>query len=282
MSHIKHLKELARQQAEKAPDGQIKKLASGRSDLFRINPFLLNIEDGLNSRDLSAPENAAHVEALAASIAEVGVQEPLRIFNRDNKWWVSNGHCRLAGVFKAIERGAEIIDVPVIPEGRYASAADHVFRQLVSNSGKPLSSLEQAHVFKRLLGFGWTEKDIATKTGQSVVNVVRLLELSAAPESVKAMVASGEVSATVAHQVVKQHGGAAEAKLRDGLAVAQSSGKMKVTAKHLNGGTDGNSLQAVFSRATIERDDDVVIVAFSTEDFGWFVGKYRIVLPDES
>lgn len=282
MSHIKHLEELARQQAEKAPNGNIQKLSSGRSDMFRVNPLLLHVEDGLNSRDLTTPENAAHVEALAASIAEIGVQEPLRVFNRDGKVWVSNGHCRLAAVMKAIERGAEILSVPVITEAKFASQADIVFRQLVSNSGKPLSSLEQANVFKRLIAFGWTEKAIAEKTGQSVANVVRLLELSAAPEPVKAMVASGEVSATVAHQVVKQHGDAAEAKLRDGLVVAQSSGKTKVTAKHLNGAADGNSLQAIFSRAAIERDDGVVVVAFSTEDFGWLVAKYRIVLPDDS
>lgn len=183
----------------------IKQIASGRKDLFMVDPRLLKEEEGWNARIPSA-ELDQHIEDLALSIAENGVLEPLTVFLKGDDLYVTNGHCRRMATLLAISRGAEIVSVPVRVEEKHASDADRVLSMVTRNSGKPLSMLEMSSVVKRLAAFGWETKKIAAKTGYSVQHVENLLTLSGAPEELKNQVAQGQVSATNAVSLVKEHG----------------------------------------------------------------------------
>lgn len=261
-----------------AKDGKkgVKGLAAGRQDMFRINPYLLSIKADWNSREMSDPANIAHIDNLARSIAEIGVKEPLTVYTEAGSLYVSNGHSRLLATFRAIEvYGAEVRTVPVKTEDKYASEADRILTQIISNSGKPLTPFEQGKVFKKLIGLGWSEKDIATKATLSVTRVVQLLELQAAPEAVKEMVRNGQVSATLAWQTVKAAEGDDRKVVQDlttALETAQAAGKTKATAKHLSATPRvpvKKTLKEMIAAATVEKnsDDGKVSITLSADEY---------------
>ena len=70
----------------------IKDVAAGRSDLYRVDPKLIQIKDGWNSRESNDPANANHVAELAASIKEVGVKKPLVCYMENDVVYVTDGH----------------------------------------------------------------------------------------------------------------------------------------------------------------------------------------------
>ncbi|TPI86393.1 hypothetical protein [Mesorhizobium sp. B2-8-9] len=241
----------------------IKGVAVGRSDTYRLAPADIHVKDGWNCRTENFNPDDPDDLALAQSIAEVGVKANLTVYWLDGKAFVSDGHRRLFATQYAIEHlGAEIKSLPVQTEDRYASEADRVFSQIVRNSGKPLRPIEQAKVFKRLVDLGWTESDIAQKSGLTRQWVVDLLNLQAAPETMTRMVRDGSVSATLAVNALKQSAGdAAEAtsKLTQAVETARAEGKTRATAKHMGGEKKSSlkqQLQALFGAAEIREAKD--------------------------
>lgn len=217
---------------------ELKKEAATRTDVYHVDPHKLEIIPGWNARNFDDAENKAHVEFLAASIAENGVDKPLAIRVEDGKFLIVDGECRWRGAMLAIKNGAEILTVPVINEKRYAvSEADRLLKQIVGNSGKNFTSLEQADVFARLMALGWTEPQIATKAACSVQHVRDLLQLRAAPTKVTKMVRAGKISATLALQTVKKSKGDGEAAVKTlakAVKSAGKTGKKKATARHVS------------------------------------------------
>lgn len=212
----------------------IKEMSEGRTDMFRIDPRKLNVKPSWNGRDFNDPANIEHVNILALSIAEIGVKEPLTVYMEDGKAWLSDGECRLRATLQAIKAGAEIKTIPVKTEDRYANEADKLFSQIIRNTGKPFSQMEQAKVYKRLLDLGWAQGDIAKKAGISAARVSQILNLLTLPEPIKAMVSSGQVSANMAVAAIKDHNPAkAIAVLQDAVATAQSEGATKAMPRHV-------------------------------------------------
>lgn len=216
----------------------IKDIAKGRSDTYRVRPADLHVKDGWNGREDDDPANVEHIDGLAKSIAEMGVKEALAVYMEDGKLFVSNGHCRRAAALKAIEEYGADPDmlVPVITEPRDATEADRIFSQIVRNSGKQFSPLEQGRVFKRLVDLGWNDSEIGRKAGVSRVHVASLIALVEAPKSVTNLVRSGEVSATLAISTLKKNKGdtkAAASELKGAVKEAKKAGKSRATAKHV-------------------------------------------------
>jgi ParB-like chromosome segregation protein Spo0J len=225
-------------EASSKKEGTLRMLSTGRGDLFSVNPYLLKIKNGWNSREMNDPANIEHIDTLARSIAAVGVQQPLTVMLEDDQIFVSDGHCRLFATLRAVEvYGAEIKSVPVRAEGRFATEADRVLSQIVRNSGKPLTVLEQGAVFVKLTNYGWSVAQIAEKAGLTVVRVGQILDLMAgASDAIKALVASGSVSASEAQKIMREDGGdvkAAEKTIKDALDLARAEGKKRATAKHV-------------------------------------------------
>ncbi len=208
----------------------IKDIASGRSDLYRVDPKLIQVKADWNSRDAADPANAAHISELAASIKEIGVKKPLVCYMEGDIVYVTDGHCRLAAVMQLVKAGVEIKSVPVMVEDRHSNEADRIFSQIVHNQGKPLTSIEQAKVFKRLLDLGWLQKDIAAKAGMSGGRVSQLLELLTLPVVLQKFITEGKASATMVLNVFKKHNGdvaLAVAELNGAVAVASEQGRKR-------------------------------------------------------
>lgn len=250
-------KALAAEAAAKIGSG-LKGMASGRSDLFRLNPFAIKVKSGWNSRDLENPENREHIETLARSIAEIGVQEPLTVYMDGDNPILTDGHCRLMATYYAINHlGADIKSVPVKTEPRGADERDRLLSQIVRNSGKRLTPLEQGSVFKRLLDLGWTETEIAKKTGTNPQLVTKYLDLRAAPVEVQAMVKRGEVSATLALEVMADQGATkATETLTEAVAEAKAAGKRKATAKTVANVTEGEEAPSKAPRKATSAKSD--------------------------
>jgi len=212
----------------------IKDVAKGRSDLYRLNPKIIQIKEGWNSREATDPQNASHIAELAASIKEVGVKKPLVCYMENEVVYVTDGHCRLQAVMHLIEEGVEIPSVPVMVEDRFANEADRIFSQIVHNAGKPLTSLEQAKVFKRLVDLGWAQKDIALKAGISGGRVSQLLELNILPVILQKYIIEGKASATMVLNTYKKHKQNVDEtilELNGAVRVAQESGRTRAMPK---------------------------------------------------
>lgn len=213
----------------------IASIAEGRSDMHRIDPRKLHVKQSWNGRDFNDPANIAHVDQLALSIAEIGVKEPLTVSWEDGKAWLVDGECRLRATLQAIEfHKAEIKTIPVKTEDRYANEADKLFSQIIRNSGKPFSAMEQAKVYKRLVDMGWLQGDIAKKAGVSAARISQILDLLAMPEPIKQMVTAGQVSASMAVATLKDHNPAKAVQvLQDAVAVANAEGSQRAMPKHV-------------------------------------------------
>lgn len=233
---------------------ELKKMEGvGRGDLFRLDPALLNIREGWNARDPESPDNKAHIEELAQSIFEVGVKEPLTVIldQTDGKVYIDNGHMRYFAVKLAMERGAEIKSVPAKLADKGASEADRVFTQILANSGKPLTPLEMAGTFKRLIDFGWTEDQIAARAGKVRTYVADLLKLRAAPAAIQKQVRAGKISATQAIATIRKNKGdtgKAAKEVTRAVKTAEKTGKKKATAKTLGTKSVKTEMKEIFGR----------------------------------
>ena len=224
---------ILKQSAEKKSGG-IKDLADGRQDMFTVNPLLINIEPGWNCRDFTSPDNIAHVEALAHSIASDGVKEPMTVIWQDNKLVMRNGESRLRAVFYAINHlGVEIPWVPVRTEDRMASDVDQLVNQRLRNSGKPYMPLEDAALFSRLARLGLSPADIAKRFSLSPVRISQLLDLNAgATKPIREMITAGKISAYFASTTIKAEGANAQAALEEAIDYAKERGQDHATPKH--------------------------------------------------
>lgn len=213
----------------------IKETALGRFDVFRLALNDIHTRDGWNVRDVDFNPSDPDDLSLASSIAENGVKEPLTVVWHDDKAYLTNGHRRRAAALYARDTlGAEIVSLPVQTEERYSSQTEHVLSMITRNSGKPLTPLEQARVYKRLFDLGMNETDIAKRVGRSRQHVVDMLGLNAAPVEVTKMVRNGELSATLAVQTIAREGDAATTTLTQAVERAKSEGRTRATAKHVD------------------------------------------------
>lgn len=290
--HAEALHQTAIADTKRAKNGRLSNLSVSTTDIVYMNPYNLKTKAGWNKRIASDPANIEHIDILARSIAKVGVLEPLTVYIENNDAFVSNGHSRLLGVFRAIEvYGAEIKAIPVKSQ-KYANEADRVLNQIVMNSGKPLTTLETGAVMVELIGFGWTAQQIADKTGLGKVRVDQILKLmEEANDGIKELIATGQVSATTAATVLRESEGdatAAEETLNASVVVARSRGKSKATAKDIKtvktaaaGETVKATLTkadiaAILTAATFDQDGRTTTITLKTADAKRLRGWFRI------
>ncbi len=216
-----------------------------RADAMRVKLEDLHEEPGFNLR-IEGVALETSIDLLAEFIANGGQIPPLEVRPRaEGGVWVVDGHRRRRAMRKLDEAGRlprtpskqdpAVLEawVPVISfEG---SDADRVARIISSQANEKLSPLELAEGYKRLRAFGWTPEQIAKKVGKTRQHVEQVLTVGNANTDVQSLVAAGQVSATTAAQVVREHGDGAGKVLGTELEKAQASGKNKVTAGSMKG-----------------------------------------------
>lgn len=266
--------------------GGIKNLAEGRSDVHKLNPVHIEIESGFNIRDFdNDPIVIEHVDNLAQSIAQIGVQRPLKVRNKGNRFILVDGECRLRATIRAIDfYGAEIHTVPVIIADRSMNDADATLGLLVENSGLDVTPLGKGEAVKRLINFGWSKEEVATKSGMSKSRIGQLLDLVGLGSEVQALIKDGTLTATAAlgvarevhfddAKIVERVKAAVEAKQSaPAKGKAAASAKTRVTARALTSVPSLKSaLATIIGDADVENvgsgDDATVILTISAADY---------------
>lgn len=194
---------------------------------FAVAPHLLEIEEGFNAR----PLNPDHVAEMSLAMRNGATFPPLEVRVDDGHILIVDGHHRHAAALKAIAEGFEIKAL----DCRHfrGNDADRVAHMLNSASGLALTPLQLGVQYRKLVGFGWTEKQIADRRGKTGQHVKDMIQLAEANSDVHQAVNAGLISGTAALKMVKQHGSKAGAVIQEGLEQAKAAGKEKVTPKAL-------------------------------------------------
>jgi ParB family chromosome partitioning protein len=133
------------------------------------------------------------LEALAASIREVGILQPIVVRPADD-----DGNYTLVAGERRCRAGrlAGLTEVPAIIRSDGGEAGNLTEALIENVQREDLGPLEEAAGYKQLLeDFGFTHAQVATRVGKSrpaVSNSIRLLQL---PASVQGMLERGELTA---------------------------------------------------------------------------------------
>lgn len=240
---------------DKYDTGSVKKaLAAVKADggtegtYYNIPHKRLRVDPAFNIRDHSE-DYLRHRKWLGEQIAENGYDrtKPMTGYVVKNdetgldEFFLTDGFTRYGAIADQIAKGKlpEDFIVPVIQPNQGTSKEDMTVSLFTSNTGRQLTPMELARVFKRLIGYGWDEKRIGLKFDFTVPYVRDMLSLLEMPASIREKVTSGKLAATEAVKVVKKVGGNKAEKVLDEAAVkAKAAGKTKITAKHIKGEGD--------------------------------------------
>lgn len=176
---------------------------AGHTDLFKIDPRKIVIVEEWNPR--SALGDLAD---LKASIRDNGfyADKALLLYRRGADLELVSGHRRLSAVLELIAEGVPIVSIPAVLD-QTGDEGERFARALSANqNGVPLDPMDEASAFKRLVGYGWESKRIATKIGRSLSYVYGRLKLLEAETDVLDAAVRGEITHTDIVRTVERAG----------------------------------------------------------------------------
>ena len=199
--------------------------AVGKITNFLIDPATIKVRPGFNPR----PINQNHVEEMYTAFAAGASFDPLVVDVEDGDVFVVAGHHRREMYLLARERGHDVKRV----EARQfrGTEAERVALTITSQQALPLTPLQLAGQYAKLLSLGWTNAEVASRVGKSAQHIRDTLALLDADSKTKKMLEKGQVSAEVGRTARRQHGAEAGEVLEADLAQAKAEGKEKVTPK---------------------------------------------------
>lgn len=209
----------------------IKDGTAKRADAVKFRIEDIHEEPGFNLRR-EGEDLEASIDALAAHIVGGGMVPPLEVRPRaEGGVYLVDGHRRRRAFLKVADAMRDPDGNLWIPVVQFTgNDADRVARIITSAEGRGLAPLEIADGYKRLIAFGWTAEQIAKKVCKTPAHVSQMLTLANANSDVHAAVAAGDISATNAVKMVRDHGDNAGAAINDAVKVAKAAGKSKATA----------------------------------------------------
>ena len=191
-----------------------------KTDLFKISPHLLVEEDGFNTRGLycndywERPEVKERLMSLAEAYKRGDYIPPIVVKVKDGQALIRDGHRRNRALKIAInELGADIRKIEVLEHK--GDEATQTLLIATSNDGAPLSVLERAEVYCRLSAWGWSDAEIASRTGRTPEHVRQLRKHMELPMEIKMLIQQDVVAATYAQELFDEHGTFAVKMIKD-------------------------------------------------------------------
>lgn len=215
----------------------------------------IKVIPGFNVR-VESPDYIQHRDNLVASITANGYDptKPIAGYvGKDGDIFVTDGHTRLDAVTIVNQGdGDEIEAIPVVVHPKEVSLTDLTVALHTANNGRPLTPFELGIVVKRLLAEdGAVKKDIAARLGVTTRYLDDVLLLAGADKAIKQHVAAGEVSSTMAIQLLRKDADTAAEKIAEAVKKAAGTGK-KATKK-----MTGPKMQTVKVAVAVEADADM-------------------------
>jgi ParB-like chromosome segregation protein Spo0J len=172
-------------------------LVKNTGQYMETDPRLIVVDEGFNERI-----NFGDMEWLCDNICKVGVNRPLTVYKRDDKFVLIDGERRLRAVLMAIERGIEFKRVPVLIRSGKMLASRLKEEMVLSNDGKHLLPVEEGGAFLKFQTWNWTLKEIAARFNRSESHVQNCIMLAESCRAIVEILATGKISAKVALGVV--------------------------------------------------------------------------------
>lgn len=201
-------------------------------DGFKAKLADILIVDGFNIRN-EDDELREHIAGIAGAIAAGLPIPPVEVWvnPESGDMELVDGHCRVAA-YRMYAETATGFDGWISVTKFEGTPAQRKARTVNSNSQLKLKPIELARAYASLRDdHGMSRLEIAQEVGRSPAHVDQLLLLASAKPEVTAAVEAGQISATEAVKLVRDHGQDAPAELERRKEVAKESGKDKVTAK---------------------------------------------------
>lgn len=208
----------------------LKEIAQGRSDLFKLRPQDIKVEEGYNVRLGYDPDALAEIKR---SIIENGPDsiQPITVELMDGTPYVRAGHTRLTAAMELIAEGHDVPFLKAMPQ-RFDKIG-RIVDILASNNNIALNQVEQGLVFVKLREQGLKLEKISQKTGKSIPHVSNCIMLAEAPEEAKMLVAVGKMSSSSLLDLIRKHKKAEVIveKAKQAVEKAEAQGKKKATSK---------------------------------------------------
>lgn len=202
-----------------------------KKDLHLIDPRSIIVDFSTNPRVYyGTPEEQ---KKLKESIRVNGVKDPLLITNTKEGPVLNHGFCRMKAVLELLAEGVDIAYVPCIPTARGYNEEQALLDHVTLNSGRPLTPMEKAGLYKKLINLQWTQKQIAEATGETQGAISNILKLADLPMRIQNYINEGLVSGSLVMHMLKHHKNDYQAvTLRLISAIERNDGsKQKVTEK---------------------------------------------------
>ncbi|PPC64161.1 DNA-binding protein [Pantoea sp. ICBG 1758] len=182
----------------------------------------LYVETGYNIREI----DQTHVEEFRDAFIAGEHVPPLAVQVTEQGIKIIDGHHRYYGARLVKEAGYEI---RLECKDFIGNEADRIAFMVTSSQGRALEPLERAAAYQRMINQGWEPAEIAKKVKRSVADVDHHLALLTVGDGLIAMVKTGEVAATTAVAMAREHGVQASKVAQQQLEKAKASGKKKLT-----------------------------------------------------
>jgi ParB/RepB/Spo0J family partition protein len=243
-------------------------LNAKRGDLFKVPSSQLRIKEGFNIR-----QDYGNIDELKESIKANGILVPMRGYkekeNGNDVYIITNGHRRNKACELLLEEGTEIL-VPFILESKGYTDEQRLIDTFLMNDGKNLTPLEQAEGVRRLLAYGYTEKEIAGKLAKSEGYIRKLNSLNTAPKKFIKLIEDGIISATLAIQII------AEGKVDETLNRAKGEDPTLISESdnaEMHQGNDGSEIKDVQPSAGTKLTKKDLQTQNSVKEFKKFMKK---------
>lgn len=181
------------------------------------------LEEGANIR----PVDQEHAEYMRDCWIDGSDLPPLSVVVTERGVMVIDGQHRFVGAKLANDMGYPIPRIEC--KDFVGTELDKLAHMAKSSQGKPITPLQRAGAYNRAKRQGHTTAEIAKAFGRSVADVEAHLQLLSSGDVLIGMVESGEVAATTAVALSREHGPKAGIIAAEGLAKAKASGKKKLT-----------------------------------------------------
>ncbi|MGP2481278.1 dATP/dGTP pyrophosphohydrolase domain-containing protein [Pantoea eucalypti] len=182
----------------------------------------LYVETNYNIRDI----DQTHVEEFRDAFIAGEHVPPLAVKVTEKGIKIIDGHHRYYGAKLAQEAGYTL---RLECKDFVGSEADSVAFMVTSSQGRALLPLERATAYQRLVNQGLEPAEIAAKVKRSITDIEQHLQLLTVGEPLIEMVKSGEVAATTAVALQREHGVKASSVAQEQMQKAKAAGKKKLT-----------------------------------------------------